>query len=180
MTATSVDGRRVTLRALGPGDGPDVVRWRSDPDVARQMLSEGPPTLEEHDAWFAAMSERGDRREFVIIDRESGRAVGTVGLSRIGDPPGEAEYGILIGERDARGRGFAAEATELILAYAFGPLGLRRVRLTVFEDNAAAFRLYERCGFRPIPASRTERVKDGERRATVGMAIERADRERRR
>lgn len=136
------------MRPLEPEDAELIVSWRGREDVARQMFSD-PPTLESHLEWFTAMRQRGDREEFVIHWLEGGdRPVGTVGLSQIDRRHARAEYGILLGDATARGKGLAREASELILRHAFVHLGLNRVFLHVFADNDAAIALYRELEFR--------------------------------
>jgi UDP-4-amino-4,6-dideoxy-N-acetyl-beta-L-altrosamine N-acetyltransferase len=130
-------------------DAADVVRMRAEPEVQAQLFSERPPTIEEHLRWLTDIEARGDRHEFMIVERASGRSVGTIGLSHIDRVNRRAEYGVLIGEPGARGKGLAAEASRLLLAYAFGTLKLRRVYLHVLARNADALRLYRRVGFQP-------------------------------
>jgi RimJ/RimL family protein N-acetyltransferase len=166
-----LQGPTVVLRPMAREDTADVLRWRADPAVARQMFSERAPTREEHEAWLAALAQSPERMEFVIALRAGGRAVGTIGLSRIQPPGGSAEYGILLGEADARGRGIAREASELLLAYGFDELGLDELFLNLFADNTAARRLYERLGFREDPARGGVREKDGALRKTVCMRL---------
>ncbi|KZO94635.1 acyl-CoA N-acyltransferase [Calocera viscosa TUFC12733] len=45
------------------------------------------------------------------------------------------------------GNGFATEITEWILQHGFEQLNLHRISLGVFEGNAAAKRVYDKCGF---------------------------------
>ncbi len=142
-----IEGERVQLRRMGPEDAADVVRLRSDPDVQAQLFSERPPTVDEHLRWLADVEARGDRHEFMIVERTSGRSVGTIGLSHVDRTHRRAEYGVLLGETGARGKGLASEASRLLLDYAFRTLGLVRVYLHVLADNEAAVRLYERVGF---------------------------------
>jgi UDP-4-amino-4,6-dideoxy-N-acetyl-beta-L-altrosamine N-acetyltransferase len=142
-----IEGERVLLRRMSREDAEDVVRMRAEPEVQAQLFSERPPTMDEHLRWLAEVEARGDRHEFMIVERASGRSVGTIGLSHIDRVNRRAEYGVLIGEPDARGKGFAAEASRLLLAYAFETLGLRRVYLHVLARNSDALRLYRRVGF---------------------------------
>jgi diamine N-acetyltransferase len=144
-----IEGERVRLRRMGREDTADVVRMRSDPEVRAQLFSERPPTADEHLRWLADIEACGDRHEFMIIERTSGRSVGTIGLSHIDPANRRAEYGVLIGEPGARGKGLAAEASRLLLDYAFGPLQLHRVYLQVLVRNESALRLYRRVGFEP-------------------------------
>jgi UDP-4-amino-4,6-dideoxy-N-acetyl-beta-L-altrosamine N-acetyltransferase len=144
-----IQGERVLLRRMCREDAADVVRMRGEPEVQAQLFSERPPTIEEHLRWLTDIEARGDRHEFMIVERASGRSVGTIGLSHIDRVNRRAEYGVLIGEPGARGKGLAAEASRLLLAYAFGTLKLRRVYLHVLARNADALRLYRRVGFQP-------------------------------
>ncbi len=168
---TLLRGERVTLRSLAREDAETIVRWRSDPEVHAQMFAAAPPTLEGHRRWFETVEERDDRLEFVIVENGSGRPVGTIGLSGIDRANRRAEYGILIGEADARGRGLASDASRLMLAHAFRGLGLHRVYLHVFGENEAAIRLYRTLGFAQEGILRHHAVKDGRYRDVVVMAI---------
>ena len=170
-----IEGERVLLRRMGREDAEDVVRMRSEPEVQAQLFSKRPPTLDEHLRWLAGVQARDDRHEFMIVERTSGRSVGTIGLSHIERTHRRAEYGILIGEPGARGKGLAAEASRLLLDYAFRVLGLVRVYLHVFHDNEAAIRLYERVGFAREGLLRRHVSKRGRSRDVVVMAAVRDD-----
>jgi UDP-4-amino-4,6-dideoxy-N-acetyl-beta-L-altrosamine N-acetyltransferase len=166
-----IEGERVLLRRMCREDAANVVRMRAEPEVQAQLFSERPPTIEEHLRWLADMEARGDRHEFMIVERASGQSVGTIGLSRIDLVNRRAEYGVLIGEPGARGKGLAAEASRLLLAYAFGTLGLRRVYLHVLARNADALRLYRRVGFQPEGVLRQHVRKGDEFLDVAVMAV---------
>lgn len=142
-----ISGERVLLRPLDERDTEDVLRWRAQPEMLARLFADVPPTRADHLAWLERMRAQRDRQEFVIVDRAGDRPVGTIGLSHIDLRYRRAEYGILIGEPDARGKGMAAEASRLLLDHAFGPLGLHRVYLHVLSDNEPALRLYRELGF---------------------------------
>jgi UDP-4-amino-4,6-dideoxy-N-acetyl-beta-L-altrosamine N-acetyltransferase len=171
-----LSGDRVTLRRMRTDDASLVVRWRNRPEVLSQMFNSVPPTLVSHERWFEAMQSRGDRHEFIIIERRQGDPIGTVGLSSIDSVNGRAEYGGLIGEPAARGRGYAYEASSLLLDYAFKTIELNRVYLNVLATNARALSLYERLGFRHEGVMRGHVLKDGEFRDVLVMGLLRAER----
>ncbi|GIW04684.1 MAG: hypothetical protein KatS3mg059_1304 [Thermomicrobiales bacterium] len=54
----------------------------------------------------------------------------------------------MIGEADARGKGYGTETARLMLEYAFTALGLHNVMLQVYAYNRAAHRAYQKAGFR--------------------------------
>jgi diamine N-acetyltransferase len=171
-----IEGERVTLRRMAPEDTDDVVRMRNDPEVRARLFSGRPPTVDEHRRWLAEVEARGDRHEFMIVERTSGRSVGTIGLSHIDGTHRRAEYGIVIGEPGARGKGFASEASRLVLDYAFATLRLQRVYLHVFVDNEPAVRLYRRVGFVPEGVLRQHVWKDGKFHDVAVMAVMATDR----
>lgn len=169
-----MQGQRVKLRPLSVADTDDVVRWRSAPEILAQMFADEPPTRARHLEWLAGIQARGDRQEFVIVERATGRSIGTIGLE-IDSRNRRAEFGILIGEPDARGKGYAREAGELILRYAFDDLKLHRVYLHVFAENEPAIRLYEALGFSREGTLRQHALKRGVFRDVLVMAIVKSD-----
>jgi UDP-4-amino-4,6-dideoxy-N-acetyl-beta-L-altrosamine N-acetyltransferase len=168
-------GPRTHLRSLTPAETDLILRWRGDPAVATQLFSERPPSRAEHQAFLDRLRETDERVEFAIV-LAGGTPVGTIGLSHIDRKGGSAEYGILIGEESARGKGIAREASEVMLDYAFNVLGLHRVSLRVFADNHAAIALYRRLGFRSDAGGDAVKEKDGVPRQVLGMAIDLSER----
>lgn len=152
-------------------DTDDVIRMRREPSVLAQLFSDKAPAREEHLRWLERIQVQGDRQEFIIVERGTGRSIGTIGLSNIHPKHRHAQYGILIGEIDARGKGLALEASRLLLAYAFDKLGLQRVYLHVFADNEQALHLYRKVGFEEEGRLRQHMYKDGRFRDVVVMAM---------
>jgi RimJ/RimL family protein N-acetyltransferase len=97
---------------------------------------------------------------FTIYERATWRPIGTCGLHDLDHRNRTAEFGILIGEADARGKGYGTEATRLMLDYAFTALGVHNLMLRVFAYNRAGIRAYQKAGFREF----------GRRREAVWMA----------
>ena len=170
-----IEGERVQLRPMQASDTDDVIRMRRTPDVLAQLFSDEAPTREEHLRWLERIQEQGDRQEFVIVERATGRSIGTIGLSNIDPRHCHAQYGILIGAIDARGKGLAFEASRLLLAYAFDKLGLQRVYLHVFANNEQALHLYRKVGFEEEGRLRQHIYKNGQFRDVVVMAILRGE-----
>lgn len=160
----------ISLRPLDAADGDRVVAWRRQPEVVAQLFSDEPPTRAQHDAWFQNLQLRSDRLEFVICRDD--RPVGTIGLSDIDFGARSAQYGILLGEQDARGQGIAQAASRILSGFAFEVLDLDQLILEMFADNAPARRLYDRLGFVEAEALAPRR-KDGVARAVLRMKLDR-------
>jgi RimJ/RimL family protein N-acetyltransferase len=76
-----------------------------------------------------------------------GQCIGSAGL-RVDQDQHGAVYTVGLFVARLRGRGLGREITRLVLAWAFGGLGVHRVELQVLADNSAAIRCYQACGFR--------------------------------
>lgn len=82
---------------------------------------------------------------FSMLERDTGAFIGNVELMDVRD--GAAELGIAI-TAAMQDRGYGSEAVRAVVRYGMDNLGLRRIFLKVFPDNARAIRVYEKCGFR--------------------------------
>jgi RimJ/RimL family protein N-acetyltransferase len=156
----NIVGERVSLGPRRRDLIPLHQRWGNDFAIARNLGAFGPVTVERETAWYERIVASEDMNAFVIYERATERPVGSTELMHIDFRNGRADFGIYIGEAEARGKGYGTETTRLMLDYAFTALGLRNVALTVAEWNGAGQRAYAKAGFREF----------GRRRACWPMA----------
>lgn len=169
-------GSRVVLRRHVPENLAAFRRWYADPEVARlARYQEAPMRPEEIERFFATRVVGPDSLAMAIHERAGNRLIGTCALSQLDGDNGSALYHITIGEKDAWGRGYGTEATQLMVDHAFGVLGLHRVALFVFEFNERAIRAYRRCGFVVEGRSRESIFRDGRWWDEVAMSVLESD-----
>ncbi|MGI8690769.1 MAG: GNAT family N-acetyltransferase [Thermomicrobiales bacterium] len=149
----NIVGEKVALGPMHRDLLPLVTRWSNDLAARRNVTVPLPQTLEQRIAQYERDTTDEGSADFAVYERAilpGGhlRPIGTVGLFDINDRNGRADFGIFIGEAEARGKGYGTEATRLMLDYAFIALGLRNVALTVGEWNVAGQRAYAKAGFR--------------------------------
>ena len=72
---------------------------------------------------------------------------------------------------EARGRGIATHATQLLTGWAFDALQVQRLELTSAPENKASHRVAERCGFTREGVLRSHRPFQGARRDTVMFSL---------
>lgn len=161
----------VSLRAMTEKDTDNIVRWRNNPRVREYFISRSLFTPESHLNWFHTRVQTGEVAQFIIVDTDAGKDVGSVFLRDIDPENKKGEYGIFIGEDDCRGKGIGSAAAKLILDYAFDELKLNRVFLRVFENNKRAIRSYEKVGFKYEGTFRDDVIIDGTAYNMVYMAV---------
>ena len=133
---------------LMPGEDTDlIIKWRNSDAVRRNFIYQELFTRQGHEAWIKNMVNTGKAVQMIICDIGSNKPLGSVYIRDIDRTHNKAEYGIFIGEEDARGRGVGTAAARLMLDYCFSEEKLHRVFLRAFADNIKAIRSYEKAGF---------------------------------
>jgi RimJ/RimL family protein N-acetyltransferase len=102
--------RRVSLRAMGRGDLPDVARWRSSDHVARWWAADGEPTLEAVTAHYGPAID-GMQPTRMWVAEANGRSVGFCQDYRIRDHP---EFAALVPDPEAVGVDYAVGEPALV------------------------------------------------------------------
>lgn len=163
--------RRLTLKPLDETDTENIVIWRNKKEIIDNLFSIGGITKEGHLKWYEKYLNSKERLEFVIIKNEDNNKIGTIGLSNIDNINQKAEYGIILGELDEWGKGYAKEASECIIEYGFNQLDLQKIYLKVFNDNLTAINLYKKLGFLEEGILRRDVLKEGEFKDVMMMSI---------
>ena len=84
---------------------------------------------------------------FAIILKENEEHIGNIKIGKIHSVHKYADVGILIGEKAYWGKGYAAEAIELIVRYAFDNLGLNKLIAGAYSPNVGSVKAFEKAGF---------------------------------
>ncbi len=148
--------RKVTLRAMGRGDLPDMARWRSHDHVARWWDADGEPTLEAVTAHYGPAID-GMEPTRMWVAEVNGRSVGFCQDYRIRDHP---DFAALVPDPDAVGVDYAVGEPALVnrgvgtaMLWAWLLTARRRYRevTTYFSApdhrNAASLRVLAKVGF---------------------------------
>ncbi|MEZ4569039.1 MAG: GNAT family N-acetyltransferase [Thermomicrobiales bacterium] len=147
----NISGEKVGLGPMGRDQIPLYHRWLNDFDTLRTQGEPArmPDTLDGVERWYENyVLARQDVAWFTVYDLETGTPVGWTELKDIDTRHGTAEFAIMIGEPEARGKGFGSEVTRLIVEYGFNVLGLHNIHLYYLSFNMPARRAYEKAGFR--------------------------------
>ncbi|MEH7238887.1 GNAT family N-acetyltransferase [Bacillus sp. JJ1562] len=95
-----------------------------------------------------ANSHNSETLIYKVIDKETGNMIGHISLGKIDRRNKSARVGkVLIGDKNARGKGIGQQMIKEVLNIAFEEHQLHRVSLGVFDFNSSAIACYEKAGF---------------------------------
>jgi diamine N-acetyltransferase len=154
VTVTIV-GERVVLGPVRRELLPIFGRWFNDFATTRALGDIFPPmSAAQLDDWYEMEVTTRDLIPFAVYERATLTPIGTTALLGIDWRNRTAEFGIIIGEPTARGKGYGTDVTRLMRDYALETLGLRTLFLTVYAFQTAGIRAYEKAGFQIIGRQR--------------------------
>lgn len=146
----TIAAARVRLRWLTSADVPEMYEIFSDPEVMKfwsspplQGIESAARLVSEIHEYFSA----GTLYQWGIARVEDDRVIGTCTLAAIDVRHKRAELGFAV-KRAQWGRGYASEAAEALVAFAFRTLGMHRIEADADPRNVASIRCLERLGFR--------------------------------
>ena len=148
-TLPTLPGDRLDLRWLTREDAPallaifgddDVMEFWSSPPLANMPAATA--LVDEIHRLFAAR----ELFQWGICPRQTNRVIGTCTLLNIDLTHQRAELGIALA-RSAWGCGYATEALELLVGFAFRTLDLHRLEADIDPENERSLRLFESQGF---------------------------------
>lgn len=145
----NIKGKIITLRAVERSDLGSLHKWANDPTIC-QMLGGWhlPGSMDYQEQWFMGLKSDKTNQRFAIDTPDSG-LIGTANLVDINWKDRNAFHGMLIGDKDIRGKGYGVDVIMAIMRYAFEEMGLQRLDGSIIEYNKPSYRVYvEKCGWR--------------------------------
>jgi RimJ/RimL family protein N-acetyltransferase len=139
---------RVHIREHIPSDLDAYIDWQTDPDVAR-YISWLPRSRADAEAslWDAIEQQSVvARMRFYLSVVLSGtqEMIGDVGFTL--SEPLQGECGWFV-RKDCQGQGYATEAVNHLIKYAFQSKGLEALTASCRRTNIASVRIMNKCGF---------------------------------
>jgi RimJ/RimL family protein N-acetyltransferase len=146
-----IRGEKIILKALSEEDitKSGWYGWFNDKDTTEFMQQRYfPNTLNSQIEYYRQVIALSKTKiQLGIVPLDCDHIIGVVSLSGIDLLNRKAEFSIIIGEKDMRGKGYAVEATRLIVDHGFRRLGLNKIWLGVDESNSDAINCYRKVGF---------------------------------
>lgn len=146
-----IRGTKIVLREKRLGDATKDYAWKRDAELA--SLDATIPLEIPFSLYLSSYAEdlchantRGHRFAIETLD---GKHIGNCTYYNLDEYKGEAELGILIGDRAYWNRGYGADAVIMLVNHIFEEVNLKRIYLHTLEFNIRAKECFQKCGFTP-------------------------------
>jgi RimJ/RimL family protein N-acetyltransferase len=144
--------QRLSLRQFTAEDAHYLHQIDNDPDVMRYINGGIPISLENIQIKFLPLFLKYDKEQpclgfWLVSENESSDFVGWCCLRADEHNPNVASVGYRF-LKSAWGKGYATEATRLLINRGFTELGLQRIIADTYEENMASRRVMEKLGLR--------------------------------
>jgi [ribosomal protein S5]-alanine N-acetyltransferase len=170
-----VQGERLYLREVRPADVNEAYyRWMNDPGVTRYLESRFFPN--DADSLRDYVRDRLKDRNSVflaIVLKEGDRHIGNIKLGPIDWIHRLADVGVLIGEKDCWGKGYASEAIGLVVRLAFSRLNLHKLTAGFYAANKGSEKAFGNNGFVVEGIRKSHRFCEGSYTDTVILGLTR-------
>lgn len=142
-------GKKVLIRAIEKEDLELLHKWANDPEI--WYLLDGwhfPSSMEFQNQWFASIQNDPLNVRLAVEAPDLG-LIGTANLVSIDWKNNHAFHGMMLGDKDVRGKGYGTDTIMAIMRYAFEELHLERLDGSMIEYNTASLRTYcGKCGWK--------------------------------
>ncbi|MGW8332111.1 GNAT family N-acetyltransferase [Streptomyces sp. NPDC055897] len=150
LVPADLRGHGLRLRVWRDDDVRTLLRGVTDPEYLRWNTHNAPVEDEAAAAELLRMRAlgwaRGEFATYCVTDESSGAVLGHVGLNSVNRHMRCARVGYWT-LPEARGRGVAGHALDLLTRWAFGTVGLHRLELGHAVGHGASCRIAERGGY---------------------------------
>jgi len=166
-------GKRIYLRPLDIEDlSGRYLQWVNDERIIRNMGTlYFPSTKKRLQDYLIEQLNNKDVLFFAIVEKKTGKHIGNVKLGPIDWVNSVVEYGRMIGEKSARGRGYGTEVSILVIKYCFEVLNLHKVFATPSAENLPSIDSNKKAGLKTEAILKEHKYKEGRYTDVCVMAI---------
>ncbi len=161
----------ITVRRARVDDAAAIASLMDDPAVYAGLMQMPYASVEAHRTRLVDFLAPG-KVDLLLVAERDGDVVGSSGMHPVG-PALRRRHVVSIGisvRPDAQRQGVGSALMEAMCSYADRWMGVLRMELTVYTDNAAAIALYRRFGFEPEGLHRGYALRDGRYVDALAMA----------
>lgn len=163
---------KIRLRKADKSDIDALYEIKNDKKAAAMLggFSNGYSKIDIEN-WITYHNNNKNEVLYLIETVNDSKVIGHVGLYDIDYRVRKAEFAILIAGDENQDKGYGSLCTKYMIDYAFGELNLRKVTLTLLNDNKRALSLYEKYGFVREGVMKDDQYKNGKYHDVILMAL---------
>ncbi len=146
-----LEGKIVRLRAPEPEDLDVLYQWENNTDiwlVSNTIVPFSRFILKKYiETAHLDIFETRQLRFMIQTQEENSKTIGTIDLFDFDPYHCRAGIGILIGDEESKGKGFAQDALKTIILYSFSVLKLHQLYCHINPSNEPSIKLFKNNGF---------------------------------
>lgn len=144
-----IEGGQIYLREVRRDDvNENYYKWMNDNEITRYTESRFYPySMEQLQSFVTSLDGKRNDVFLAIIEKSTDKHVGNIKLGGIDWIHRAANIGIIIGEKNCWGKGYASEAIALVTDYAFQKLNLHKVWAGCYANNSGSIKAFKKAGF---------------------------------
>lgn len=130
-------------------DAPDDYIWQKDKELTH-LTATVPLTTNFTDyllKYTEHLQNRQPTKHQFAIKTQEGKHIGNCACFCINNKRGDAEIGILIGDRRYWDKGYGTDAVNSLIDFIFNRINAKRIHLKTLASNKRAHKCFGKCGF---------------------------------
>ncbi len=144
----TLETKRLILRKMLVSDKEDIYDYSRREDVTEYLTWAPHTSIEYTQDYLRYIGQRysvGDYFDWAVVEKASGRVIGSCGFTRFDYPNDAGEIGYVF-HPDFGCKGYATEAVGEVVRFGFVALKLHRIEARYIKGNDRSCRLMERLG----------------------------------
>ena len=139
---------RLILRRIERRDIDDIFEYSHNAETSKFLLWYPHEKKSDTVYYYKAVDKRyksGEFFDWAVVEKASGKMIGTCGFTSICERDDKAEVGYVINP-SFWGQGYASEALVRVIEFGFSDLGLERIEAKYIIGNDRSRKVMEKCG----------------------------------
>jgi ribosomal-protein-alanine N-acetyltransferase len=146
---TEIYSQNLFYRLLKESDVTETyVNWLNDSEINKYLETRHSyHTLDSCQIFVADMLMDKNQHLFGIFLKSNNAHIGNIKLGFIDPNHHTGQIGLLIGEKDQWGKGFATEAIKELTSWGFKSLSLQKIEAGCYDENIGSLRAFLKAGY---------------------------------
>ncbi len=144
----TLETERLILRPMRRTDADDMFDYAGRSDLTEYLLWSAHPDrryTEDYLRYIEGRYAMGEFYDWAVVERKSGRMIGTCGFTRFEFAHNSGEIGYVLNP-DFHRQGYATEAARRVIDFGFSELKLHRIEAKFMKGNEASLHVMEKLG----------------------------------